>query len=523
MSNDPVRDPHIEPAGASVGMRLRVFLGLLLGLRQHDFRAAATWINTMYPGVSPVTRFFKFIHWSLWQMWCEIPDALCTATFARTVSRTPIWLAEGNPLENHPWATNPKAALPHRVHVLVIGAGFTGGALAYHWSRRAAAESDMKMAVLEMGEAASGSSGRNEGLVVMGRYCHMVQNTVLKHLPHVRPDLSESDREQLARQFAVAYCRAAYRNGDLIEQTIRHEVFDCDYARQGWVQARDPDQQEMLAESVQTALDTGLTDWISITPAEVKRRTGMMVNHNAGFSIAAASFHPAKWVWSLLQTALRSEKVELYSRTRVLKVELAGEDYHVHTTRGVIKARYVVNATESYTPLLHPQFHDRILPTQTQAASGDGGPAAMRPHVGISGGRGFFGRHGDKVMVGSDATRVPDHEAGRIQPSRFITKFLLGEMRHYFGPGRCQVTHEWSGTVSYTPDEYPIVGVMDGNRQYIIGGMAGSGTGVSFNAGRCIVNRILGLTDESDDYPPEYFAPTRLLDPRHHTWPKLEK
>ena len=100
---------------ASLWMRLRVFLGLLCGLRKHDFRAAATWIDTMYPGVPPVARFFKFVRWSLWQMWCEIPDALCTATFARTVSRTPIWLTDGNPLENHPWATNPDASLPKRV------------------------------------------------------------------------------------------------------------------------------------------------------------------------------------------------------------------------------------------------------------------------------------------------------------------------------------------------------------------------------------------------------------------------
>jgi hypothetical protein len=63
---------------------------------------------------------------------------------------------------------------------------------------------------------------------------------------------------------------------------------------------------------------------------------------------------------------------------------------------------------------------------------------------------------------------------------------------------------------------------MDGHRQYVIGGMAGSGTGVSFNAGRCVVNRILGLTDEPDDYPLEYFGPTRLLDPERHAWPRLE-
>ncbi|MBI3862855.1 MAG: FAD-binding oxidoreductase [Planctomycetia bacterium] len=523
MTSEPLRNPNVAPASATIGARIRGVLGLLCGLRKHDFRAAATWINTMYPGVSPVARIFKFLHWALRQMWCEIPNSLCATTFAPHVSKTPIWLADGNPLENHPWAAAPQASLPQRVHTVVIGAGFTGGALAYHWSRRATAEPGMQMAVLEMGEAASGSSGRNEGLVVMGRYCTMVRDTVLKHLPRVRHDLSESDHRQLALQFAVAYCRAAYRNGDLIEQTIRREGFDCDYARQGWVQARDADQQAALAESVRTALDMGLADWTSIDPDEVRRRTGMTVAHNAGFSIAAASFHPAKWVWSLLNAALRSENVEFYSRTRVLKVELVGDDYHVHTTRGVIEARYVVNAIESYTPLLHPQFHDRILPTQTQAACGEGGPAAMQPHVGISGTRGFFGRHKAHVLVGSDATRVPDREAGRIQPSRFITKFLLGEMRRYFGPSRYHVTHEWSGTVSYTPDEYPIVGVMDGCRQYIIGGMAGSGTGVSFNAARCVVNRILGQTDEPDDYPAEYFAPSRLLDPQGHPWPELER
>ncbi len=108
-------------------MRLRVFLGLLCGLRKHDFRAAATWINTMYPGVSPVGRLVRFFRWSLWQMWCEIPDALGTATFAPSVSRTPIWLADGNPLENHPWGMDAKVKLPERVQVVVIGAGFTGG------------------------------------------------------------------------------------------------------------------------------------------------------------------------------------------------------------------------------------------------------------------------------------------------------------------------------------------------------------------------------------------------------------
>jgi hypothetical protein len=52
--------------------------------------------------------------------------------------------------------------------------------------------------------------------------------------------------------------------------------------------------------------------------------------------------------------------------------------------------------------------------------------------------------------------------------------------------------------------------------------MVGSGSNVSFNAGRCVVNRILGLIDEPDDYPPALFAPPRVLDPQNHPWPKAE-
>ena len=147
----------------------------------------------------------------------------------------------------------------------------------------------------------------------------------------------------------------------------------------------------------------------------------------------------------------------------------------------------------------------------------------MKPRIGISAAWFFCGRHGSEVMIGSDATRVPDREAGRIQPSRFLTKFLCGEMKRYYGAYRYHVTNEWSGTVGFTADEFPVVGVMDGKCQYLIGGMCGSGTGVSFNAARCVCNRILGLAAESDDYPPEYFSPSRLLDPSRHGWPTVEE
>jgi len=84
---------------------------------------------------------------------------------------------------------------------------------------------------------------------------------------------------------------AAYRNADLIEQTVRDEGFDVDYARNGWVQERRADQQDALAESVREAARTGNHDWISIDPERVSQESGMRVDFPAGFSARAGTWH----------------------------------------------------------------------------------------------------------------------------------------------------------------------------------------------------------------------------------------
>ena len=403
----------------------------------------------------------------------------------------------------------------------MIGAGFTGAGCAYHWSKQGAG----RLALLEMEDPASGASGRNEGLVVMGRYFAMVRDTVRPYLDEVRADLSPDDRGQLARQFAATYARGAYRNADLIEQTITDEAYECAYARKGWIQARGEADQAMLQESVRAGGDAGFEDWQALAPDEVMKLGGMKVDHPAGFSRAAASFNPAKWVWCLLQTALQKPNIELFTRTRVEEISDEGEHYLVKTNRGELRARFAINATESYTALLHRRYRELIFPVQTQAAFGLGGPPNLKAGIGLSSTRGFFGRHhsaeGDGVLFGSDATRLPHRLAGINRPSRFISKFLLGEIGRYFGRGEIEVTNEWSGTPGFTTDEFPVVGRLDGKRQYIIGGMCGSGTAVSFNGARHVVQQILGL-EGPDDYPESYFSPTRILDPVNHPWPEID-
>lgn len=499
-SEEEVRTPR-----AGFLKRAKAFAESLVDLRWHDFRAARTWIKMKYEGKPLPVQLWLFTRWMFHQMWSVIPDSLEWAEFARPVSRTPLWLRDGNPYDNYPWAADPKAELPIDAEVVVIGAGFVGAAVAYHWSKLGKA----LLVIVEMHNPASGSAGRNGGAVVMGRYYYYVHETVLKYLNRARADLSAMERDELAHEFAAAYCRAAYENAAMIERTIREEGIECEYVRKGWVQAADADHQDRLDTSTRMAQERGFTDWVKISAEEVRERSGMDAQWPAGFSIGCASWHPAKWVWGLFRVALQSPHVQLFTQTRVLKVADLGEQYAVHTARGTIYARYVVNATESHTPQLFRDLHNVILPTQTQAAFGESDGGTMQEGVVVSGYTGFYRRHGEGTLFGSDATRVRDDEAGRNQPSRFITKFFLSDMRKLFRVKRLRVTNEWSGTVSYTPDEYPLVGLMDGKRLFMIGGMAGSGSGVSFNGGRHIVWKILGI-EGPDYYPEKYFSPARF-------------
>ena len=118
-------------------------------------------------------------------MLVTIPNSMVEVRFAAKVSTKSHWMASGNPIEGHPWASDPNTKIPIQAEIVVIGAGFTGAASAYHWSKKHGG----LMVVLEMDEVASGASGRNQGVVVMGRFFSYVKAMMLQNLPLARSDL----------------------------------------------------------------------------------------------------------------------------------------------------------------------------------------------------------------------------------------------------------------------------------------------------------------------------------------------
>ena len=332
----------------------------------------------MYPGSTLPTRLGRFASWAHKTGWREIPDSAEFIAIGKSVSRTPIWLADPNPFKNHPFDEEPLAKLPERVEVAVIGAGLVGAAAAYHWSQ----EGREPLIVLERLDPAAGSAGRNEGLVVMDRYYAMVYGTVLDHLRRSKPRARLEELQERAHGHARAYCQAAYENAERVRSTIEKEGIQCNYTRKGWVQATDSDHLESLGNSVRLARDSGFDDWKKISSGEAFERSGIQTSYDAGFSVGSACWHPAKWVWGLFRAALSSPSVNLFCRTSVLRIQHDGPEYSILTSRGTVRARYVINATESHTPLLFREFRDVIRPTQTQAAFGPNEGGSMKAGVG---------------------------------------------------------------------------------------------------------------------------------------------
>lgn len=110
MKSEPHRHASaLPPAGHFA--RFMTAVGLLAGLRIHDFRAAANFLTFTHPERSLPFRLLQFIKWTIHQMFEEIPVALHAVTFAKSFKRSSVWLANGNPLANYPGAREPAAKL----------------------------------------------------------------------------------------------------------------------------------------------------------------------------------------------------------------------------------------------------------------------------------------------------------------------------------------------------------------------------------------------------------------------------
>jgi len=389
-------------------------------------------------------------------------------------------LAPGFKAEPYWWEDAPRpprsdAALPAKVDVLVIGAGYTGLMAA-----RETAKGGRATLVLDAESAGWGCSSRNGGQV----------STSIK--PSFTA-LSGRHNEQLA--FGIR--REGLQALDYIEDLIRSESIDCDWARVGrYHAAHNPKQYEVLAEYAKNQ-PKGLEVPMEMVPrAEQHREIPSDLYYGGAIYPRHAKLHPGKYHLGLLRVA-QAAGAQVVDHCPALGIARDGNGFRVKTAKGEVQARNVVIATNGYSGPLSPWHRRRVIPIGSYIIATEPRPAEeMRKLI-----------PNDRMV--SDTRRVvfyyrlsPDHRSilfgGRVaymESNPLVSAPRLHACLTAIFPSLAQtrISHSWMGFVAYTFDTLPHLGCQDGLHYAM--GYCGSGVSLASYFGMRIGQQVLGKAE----------------------------
>lgn len=384
----------------------------------------------------------------------------------------------------NPWwweAAEPRRSveitLPDKVDVCIIGGGYTGVCCALELARNG-----VSSVVLDAQRIGEGASSRNGGLVTGG-------------FKLTAPELSK----QLGTERADRLMVEATGSLDFLDELIRREGIDCDFARVGrftcaWTRAH---YDALEATNERLAALTGAPVYM-VPPERQRDEIGSDFYRGGQVAEAAATLHPGKYLRGLADTAAR-QGATLIGDTRVLALSRAGGAWRVETSRGSLQAASVMVGTNGYTGPELPWFRRRLVPVASfMIATEELPPELVRELVPKA--RGLA----DSRRVLSYFRLSPDHRrvlwGGRVGTSAMDPRISAGRLHAMMSRVWPQlkdtrVTHCWHGNVAFTFDFIPHLGTHDGIHYAL--GCQGNGVAMQSWLGTQAARRILDGRSES--------------------------
>jgi glycine/D-amino acid oxidase-like deaminating enzyme len=385
-----------------------------------------------------------------------------------------------------PGSLDPAPGLTDDVEadVAIVGAGLTGLWTAYYLNR---ADPELSIAICEREIAGFGASGRNGG------WCSALFPASLGKLNRM------AGREQ-----AIAMYRAMQQTVNEVGSVTIAENIDCHWAKGGTVAfARSPTQLQRAKDEVEEARLFGFDETdLRLLSAEQARDLGGASDLLGGvYTPHCAAIHPARLARGL--AGLLTERgVQIFEQTPVRRIEPG----RLVTATGTVKARYVIRATEGYTPQLQGQER-AIVPVYSLVIATAPLPDRMWDQIGLetrptfndlrhliiygqrtADGRLVFGGRGAPYHYGSAVTpafdRVPD-----------VFAALRGTLIDLFPVlADVAITHTWGGPLGIARDWCASVGLDAATGIGWAGGYVGDGLSTTNLAGRTLAD-LIGAKD----------------------------
>jgi glycine/D-amino acid oxidase-like deaminating enzyme len=366
--------------------------------------------------------------------------------------------------------------------VAIVGAGFTGLWTAYYLAKR---DPGLRVVVCEREIAGFGASGRNGG------WCSALFPASLAKLARMG-----------GHDAAVAMQRAMHETVDEVGRVAAAEGIDCHWAKGGTVMlARSAAQLERAQAEVAEAREFGFGEEdVRFLDAPAARDLAGATDVLGGtYTPHCAAIHPARLVRGLAD-AVRRAGVSVFERTPVREIAPG----RVVTPHGTVRARYVVRATEGYTPGL-PGSHRAIAPVYSLMIATEPLPPVVWDQIGLAG-RPTFGdlRHliiyGQRTADGRLAfggRGAPYHLGSSVRSSYDQVPTVFAALRRTLADlfpvlGDVPVTHHWGGPLGIPRDWCASVGLDRESGLAWAGGYVGDGVGTTNLAGRTLADLITG-------------------------------
>ncbi len=380
---------------------------------------------------------------------------------------------------------------PAEADVAIVGAGYTGLWTAYYLKR---AQPSLSIVVLEAEHAGYGASGRNGGWVT-GFF-------------------SGPARAYERRGGSAAYAalqREMFATVGEIADVLARERIDAELIAGGHLDvALDAAQATRLRERVRQlhALGFDEGDLRELSGEELHARARVAGARLASFSPHVARVHPAKLLRGLAAAVERSG-VTIHERTPVRELR----PREALTDAGAVRARWVVRATEGYTPTLRG-LRRALAPINSSMIVTEPLPASAWSEIG------WQRREvlGDGAHVFAYLQRTADERiaiGGRGVPYRFgsrtdgagstasaTVRELRAKLASLFPAlADAPIEHAWSGVLGVARDWCATVDADPRTGLAWAGGYAGEGVAAANLAGRTLCDLLLDRRSALSELP----------------------
>lgn len=359
---------------------------------------------------------------------------------------------------------------PAEADVVIVGSGYAGLACAIELAKLG-----REATVVEAKSLGYGASSRSVG---------MIGGRLRQSYPVLARRFGEAKATALLTETRSAF--------DWFLDFVAREKIDCDLAQSGrlicaWTAA----DMDKLARQRDTLATFGIR-------AEILDATRLQAHIRSPLYRGAlllpddGGLHPARYHEGLVEAA-RRRGVRLVDGTAVTGVEKSNGSFVARTSRGPIRARNVVLATNAYTGAAFPWLRRRIIPVgshmmATAPLSRDAIAAALPGDALVNDTRSLAyairkSPDGSRLLVGGRAL------ARNKVDERDIAERLMSVLREALPElPEMRASHAWAGNVGFTLDRIPHVGVHDG--VHYVTGCNGSGIVMASHLGTSLARTM---------------------------------